>query len=187
MTILSIRTVGDPVLRSVCDPITVFDDDLARLIDDMLETMYDVGGVGLAGPQVGISKQIFTFGGIDDREGYIINPVLEVPGQKSATPRKNWARVTGVDRHGEPLVLEGEGLFARMLQHETDHLHGKLFIDRLVGEDRQRVMRALRAADYNSVAAKTVTERATRVGGAFGGGGAFGAGSAGSSFGSFGK
>ena len=60
MTILSIRTVGDPVLRSVCDPITVFDDDLARLIDDMLETMYDVGGVGLAGPQVGISKQIFT-------------------------------------------------------------------------------------------------------------------------------
>ena len=156
MTILSIRTVGDPVLRSVCDPITVFDDDLARLIDDMLETMYDVGGVGLAGPQVGISKQIFTFGGIDDREGYIINPVLEVgeedqeggegclsvPGQKSATPRKNWARVTGVDRHGEPLVLEGEGLFARMLQHETDHLHGKLFIDRLVGEDRQRVMRA---------------------------------------------
>ena len=63
MTILSIRTVGDPVLRSVCDPITVFDDDLARLIDDMLETMYDVGGVGLAGPQIGISKQIFTFGG----------------------------------------------------------------------------------------------------------------------------
>ena len=186
MTILSIRTVGDPVLRSVCEPITVFDDDLARLIDDMLETMYDVGGVGLAGPQIGISKQIFTFGGIDDREGYIINPVLEVgeedqeggegclsvPGQKSATPRKNWARVTGVDRHGEPLVLEGEGLFARMLQHETDHLHGKLFIDRLVGEDRRRVMRALRAADYNSVAAKTVTERATRVGGAFGGGGA---------------
>jgi len=145
MTILSIRTVGDPVLRSVCDPITVFDDDLARLIDDMLETMYDVGGVGLAGPQVGISKQIFTFGGIDDREGYIINPVLEVgeedqeggegclsvPGQKSATPRKNWARVTGVDRHGEPLVLEGEGLFARMLQHETDHLDGKLYVNRL--------------------------------------------------------
>ena len=111
----------------------------------MLETMYDVGGVGLAGPQVGISKQIFTFGGIDDREGYIINPVLEVgeedqeggegclsvPGQKSATPRKNWARVTGVDRHGEPLVLEGEGLFARMLQHETDHLDGKLYVNRL--------------------------------------------------------
>ena len=121
--------------------------------------------------------------GEEDQEGG--EGCLSVPGQKSATPRKNWARVTGVDRHGEPLVLEGEGLFARMLQHETDHLHGKLFIDRLVGEDRQRVMRALRAADYNTVAAKTVTERAARVGGAFGG--AFGAGSAGSSFGSFGK
>ena len=77
MTILSIRTVGDPVLRSECEPITVFDRELAKLIDDMLDTMYDVEGVGLAGPQIGISKQIFTFGGIDGREGYIINPVLE--------------------------------------------------------------------------------------------------------------
>ena len=202
MTILSIRTVGDPVLRSVCDPITVFDDDLARLIDDMLETMYDVGGVGLAGPQVGISKQIFTFGGIDAAKATSSTPCLRLAKKtrkaakaacpcpvRSPQPRERTGR--RVDRawtaYGEPLVLEGEGLFARMLQHETDHLHGKLFIDRLVGEDRQRVMRALRAADYNSVAAKTVTERATRVGGAFGGGGAFGAGSAGSSFGSFGK
>lgn len=77
MTILSIRTVGDPVLRTACDEVTVFDADLEKLIADMLETMYDVGGVGLAGPQVGISRRIFTFGGIDDREGHIINPVLE--------------------------------------------------------------------------------------------------------------
>ena len=182
MTILSIRTVGDPVLRSECEPITVFDRELAKQIDDMLDTMYDVEGVGLAGPQIGISKQIFTFGGIDDREGYIINPVLEtgtepqeggegclsVPGMKSDTPRMNWARVRGVDKMGKPLVLEGEGLFARMLQHETDHLHGKLFIDRLVGEDRKRVMRALRAADYNKVTAQTSAERAMRVGGSFG-------------------
>ena len=125
MTILSIRTVGDPVLRSECEPITVFDRELAKLIDDMLDTMYDVEGVGLAGPQIGISKQIFTFGGIDGREGYIINPVLEtgtepqeggegclsVPGMKSDTPRMNWARVRGVDKMGKPLVLEGEGLF----------------------------------------------------------------------------
>ena len=132
--------------------------------------------------RIGISKQIFTFGGIDDREGYIINPVLEtgtepqeggegclsVPGMKSDTPRMNWARVRGVDKTGKPLVLEGEGLFARMLQHETDHLHGKLFIDRLIGEDRKRVMRAIRAADYNKVAAQTSAERAMRVGGSFG-------------------
>ena len=103
MTILSIRTVGDPVLRTACEEVTVFDADLEKLIADMLETMYDVGGVGLAGPQVGISKRIFTFGGIDDREGHIINPVLEtgqepqeggegclsVPGVSAETPRKN--------------------------------------------------------------------------------------------------
>ena len=192
MTILSIRTVGDPVLRTVSEPITVFDDDLRRLVADMLETMYDVGGVGLAGPQIGLNKQIFTFGNIDGREGHIINPVLEVgdepqeggegclsvPGQKSDTPRMAWARVTGVDMYGQPLVLEGEGLFARMLQHETDHLHGKLFIDRLVGEDRKRVMRAIRAAEFDATAQKTQAERAARVSGAFG---------AGSSFGSFGK
>ena len=77
MTILTVRTVGDPVLRSQCENITVFDDGLKKLIDDMLETMYEVNGVGLAGPQIGISKKIFTFGNIDDREGYIINPVLE--------------------------------------------------------------------------------------------------------------
>ena len=69
---------------------------------------------------------------------------------------------------GKALVLEGEGLFARMLQHETDHLHGKLFIDRLIGEDRKRVMRAIRAADYNKVTAQTSAERAMRVGGSFG-------------------
>ena len=168
MTILSIRTVGDPVLRSECQPITVFDKELAALIDNMLETMYDVEGVGLAGPQVGIDKQIFTYGGIDDREGYIINPVLEtgeetqeggegclsVPGIKSETPRKNWARVRGVDRHGNPLELEGEGLFARMLQHETDHLHGTLFIDKLTGDDRKRVMRTIRAGKYAAVASR---------------------------------
>ena len=174
MTILSIRTVGDPVLRSECQPITVFDKELAALIDNMLETMYDVEGVGLAGPQIGIDKQIFTYGGIDDREGYIINPVLEtgeetqeggegclsVPGIKSETPRKNWARVRGVDRHGNPLELEGEGLFARMLQHETD--------------DRKRVMRTIRAGKYAAVAGKTTAERATRVSGAFGSFGAAG-------------
>jgi len=188
MTILSIRTVGDPVLRSECQPITVFDKELAALIDNMLETMYDVEGVGLAGPQVGIDKQIFTYGGIDDREGYIINPVLEtgeetqeggegclsVPGIKSETPRKNWARVRGADRHGNPLELEGEGLFARMLQHETDHLHGTLFIDKLTGDDRKRVMRTIRAGKYAAVAGKTTAERATRVSGAFGSFGAAG-------------
>lgn len=190
MTILTIRTVGDPVLRTPCDPITVFDTDLRKLVDDMLETMYDVGGVGLAGPQVGISRQIFTFGGIDDREGHIINPVLEtgtdpqeggegclsVPGVSAATPRKNWARVTGLDCQGNPVTYEGEGLFARMLQHETDHLHGTMFIDRLVGEDKKNVWRAIRQNNYNDVAAAVQKERASTLSSGFGAmGGSFGA------------
>lgn len=185
MTILTVRTVGDPVLRSQCENITVFDDGLKKLIDDMLETMYEVNGVGLAGPQIGISKKIFTFGNIDDREGYIINPVLEtgeedqeggegclsVPGISSATPRKNWARVSGVDFQNQPLVIEGEGLFARMLQHETDHLFGTLFIDRLRGEEKKTAMQAIRQADYKNVSAAVQGNRAGAVSSAFGLGG----------------
>ena len=190
MTILPIRTVGDPVLRTECDDITVFDADLEKLVADMLETMYDVEGVGLAGPQVGISKRIFTFGNIDGREGHIINPVLEVgdepqeggegclsvPGLSAATPRKNWARVTGVNCKGEPVVYEGEGLFARMLQHETDHLYGTMFIDRVEGEDKKNIWRKIRQADYNQVAAAVQGERAAKTSSGFGAlGGSFGA------------
>lgn len=190
MTILTIRTVGDPVLRTECDPVTVFDADLEKLVADMLETMYAVEGVGLAGPQVGISKQIFTFGGIEGREGHIINPVLEVgdepqeggegclsvPGLSAATPRKNWARVTGVNCKGEPVVYEGEGLFARMLQHETDHLFGTMYIDRVEGEDKKNIWRKIRQANYNDVAAAVQGDRAQTTSSSFGAlGGSFGA------------
>ncbi|WP_421083937.1 peptide deformylase [Rothia nasimurium] len=194
MTILTIRTVGDPVLRTECDPITVFDAELEKLVADMLETMYEVEGVGLAGPQVGISKQIFTFGNIEGfDEGHIINPVLEVgdepqeggegclsvPGLSAATPRKNWARVTGVNCKGEPVVYEGEGLFARMLQHETDHLHGTMYIDRVEGEDKKNIWRAIRQANYNQVAAAVQGDRAAATSSSFGAlGGSFGAGTA---------
>lgn len=194
MTILTIRTVGDPVLRTECDPITVFDAELEKLVADMLETMYEVEGVGLAGPQVGISKQIFTFGNIEGfDEGHIINPVLEVgdepqeggegclsvPGLSAATPRKNWARVTGVNCKGEPVVYEGEGLFARMLQHETDHLHGTMYIDRVEGEDKKNIWRAIRQANYNQVAAAVQGDRAAATSSSFGAlGGSFGAGAA---------
>lgn len=204
MAILTIRTVGDPVLRTVCDDITVFDEALQELVADMLETMYEVNGVGLAGPQVGISKRIFTYGNIDGREGHVINPVIEVgdepqeggegclsvPGLSSDTPRKNWAKVTGVDMFGAPVEIEGEGLFARMLQHETDHLYGKMFIDRVVGDDKKRIMRAIRNANYDSVAASVQDERANSVSSGFSGA-AFGGQktnhSRGASFGSFGS
>ncbi|MBM7050681.1 peptide deformylase [Rothia sp. ZJ1223] len=184
MTILTIRTVGDPVLRTECEDITVFDEQLRTLVADMLETMYEVNGVGLAGPQVGISKRIFTYGNIAGCEGHVINPVLtvgeedqeggegclSVPGLSSETPRKNWAKVIGVDMYNQPVEIEGEGLFARMLQHETDHLYGKMFIDRVVGEDKKRIMRAIRAAQYNDVSAAVIGERAPQVSSSFGAG-----------------
>lgn len=202
MTVLTVRTLGDPVLRTVCDPVTEFDDELGRLIDDMIETMFEVEGVGLAAPQVGVSLRLFTYGieGRDGEVGHVINPVLElgdepqeggegclsVPSLSSDTPRRQWARVTGVDRHNRPVVVEGEGLLARCLQHETDHLDGKLYIDRLVGEDKKRVMKAIRASDYREVTAGVERRRAGTVSSGFVSGSAFGTGSsfgAGSSFG----
>ena len=96
---------------------------------------------------------------------------LSVPGISSATPRKNWARVSGVDFQNQPLVIEGEGLFARMLQHETDHLFGTLFIDRLRGEEKKTAMQAIRQADYKNVSAAVQGNRAGAVSSAFGLGG----------------
>ncbi len=181
MTILTIRTIGDPVLRTTCEPVTTFDDHLKKLIEDMFETMYQVQGVGLAGPQVGVNKRIFTFGNIDNRQGYIINPVLEtgnenqeggegclsVPGLSSETPRKQWARVRGVDSNNQPLEWEGQVLFARMLQHESDHLNGKLFIDRVQGEDRKRIMQTIRQSNYNQVSAAVRSQRSESVSSGF--------------------
>ncbi|WP_309248132.1 peptide deformylase [Rothia santali] len=194
MTILPIRTVGDPVLRTPCDPVTAFDAELSRLIDDMVETMFDVGGVGLAGPQVGVPLRLFTYGieGPGGEVGHVVNPVLELGEEPQeggegclsvpelsaeSVPRRLWARVTGVDRENRPVVVEGEGLLARCLQHETDHLDGTLYLDRLEGEERRRLLRALRAADYESLSEGVRRERGGRTGSGFGPGSAFGAGS----------
>jgi peptide deformylase len=190
MTVLPIRTIGDPVLRTPCEPVTVFDAELSRLIEDMVETMFDVGGVGLAGPQVGVSLRLFTYGveGPEGEVGHVINPVLEtgeeaqeggegclsVPELSADLPRRRWARVTGVDRQNRPLVVEGEGLLARCLQHETDHLDGKLYIDRLAGEERRRVLRAIRAGEYEGISAGVRRERGGRTGSGFGPGASFG-------------
>ncbi|MCT1366680.1 MULTISPECIES: peptide deformylase [Kocuria] len=194
MTVLTVRTLGDPVLRTVCEPVTNFDDEIGRLVDDMIETMFEVEGVGLAAPQIGVSLRLFTYGveGRDGEVGHVINPVLEVgeepqeggegclsvPGLSSDTPRRHWARVTGVDKNNRPVVVEGEGLLARCLQHETDHLDGKLYIDRLVGDDKKRIMKAIRAADYRDVAAGVERRRAGTVSSGFAAGSSFGKGSA---------
>ncbi|WP_125612827.1 peptide deformylase [Specibacter cremeus] len=197
MAILSIRIIGDPVLRTVAEDVTEFGPELAKLIDDMMETMHDVNGVGLAAPQIGVSKRIFTYD-VDGVAGHVINPVvvssddfasgtaegcLSVPGLGFEVRRHRWSRVTGVDVHGNPVDVEGTGLLAKCFQHETDHLDGKVFVDRLEGEDRKRALRAIRQRNYHDVTARTVTKRAATVGSAFDSGsigaGSFGVGARG--------
>jgi peptide deformylase len=155
VSILPIRTLGDPVLREPAREVQAFDDLHRKLIDDMVETMYSAPGVGLAAPQVGLALRLFVFDAGDGAgPGAISNPVLtnlegeqeeeegclSVPGLWYPTRRSMRARVEGLDRWGEPISAMGEGLLARIFQHETDHVNGLLFIDRLAPEDRRRAM-----------------------------------------------
>ncbi|MET4001544.1 MULTISPECIES: peptide deformylase [Arthrobacter] len=182
MAILSIRIIGDPVLRTVAEEVSEFGPELAKLISDMNETMVDVRGAGLAAPQVGVNKRIFTYS-VDGVEGHIINPILvasddfapgdpegclSVPGLGYTVSRHRWVRITGVDLHGHPIDMEATGTLAKCFQHETDHLNGKLYVDRLEGEDRKDALRAIRTANYHNITAETVAKRAKTVGSAFG-------------------
>ncbi|HXF35646.1 MAG TPA: peptide deformylase [Actinomycetota bacterium] len=160
MTILRIRTLGDPVLRQPARPLEDFDRSLRRLVEDMFETMYDAPGVGLAAPQVGISLRFFVYDdGKTTGRRFLANPeileregeqthdegCLSIPGPYHPTTRAMRVRVRGRDLEGRPVEVEGEGLVARILQHETDHLDGVLFIDRLPEEGRRQVMKEYRA------------------------------------------
>jgi peptide deformylase len=183
MAILNIRIIGDPVLRTVADPVTEFGPELAKLVADMTETMEDVDGAGLAAPQIGVSQRVFTYriGGV---EGHIINPVLEnsedyqpdqiegclsIPGLGFPVRRFRTTRATGVDLNGQPVSVDAEGLLARCFQHETDHLDGILYTDRLEGEDRKTALRSIRNANYDAVTERTTADRAKSVGSSFGG------------------
>jgi peptide deformylase len=159
VTIRPIREVGDPVLRTPADEVTSFDRELAALVRDLLETVDHPGRAGLAAPQIGVGLRAFSYN-IDGVIGHMVNPTivelseeaqdgdegcLSVPGIWAPTVRAMHAVVEGFDVHGEPLTLEGSGLMARCLQHEVDHLDGKLFLDRLTGDARKSALRALRA------------------------------------------
>jgi len=154
-----IRELGDPVLRTPADEVRTFDRELAALVRDLLETVDHPGRAGLAAPQIGVGLRAFSYN-VDGRIGHMVNPrivelseetqdgdegCLSVPGIWAPTVRALHAVVEGVDVHGEPLRLEGSGLMARCLQHEVDHLDGKLFLDRLTGEARKTALRALRS------------------------------------------
>lgn len=145
--------------------------ELASLIEDLYDTMDEANGVGLAANQIGVSKRVFVYDCADERgratrrRGVIVNPVLEtseipetmpdpdnddegclsVPGESFPTGRASWARVTGLDADGTPITLEGNGLFARMLQHETGHLDGFLYVDKLIGRHARAAKRAVKS------------------------------------------
>lgn len=174
MSILPIRIMGDPVLREKARPVENFDAALKRLAADMIETMYDSNGVGLAAPQVGVSGRMFVF---DDGEGgptVIVNPelydfeeeqdgeegCLSLPGIYFNVKRSLRVKVRAFDVDGTPLQMESEELLARIFQHETDHIDGMLFIDRLSAEDRKEAMRLLREQEFGLIPQKSGPSRA---------------------------
>lgn len=159
MAFRDIRIVGDPVLRTPCAPVTTVDDRVRSLVADLLETVDHEGRAGLAANQIGVSLRAFSWN-IDDEVGYVLNPrlvevsqdavqdgdegCLSVPKLWFPTRRAMYARVVGTDLAGDEVVVEGEGLMARCLQHEVDHLDGLLYLDRLDKPVRKQAMRALR-------------------------------------------
>jgi len=155
-----IRIIGDPVLRTPAEPVTTFDKELRVLVRDLEETMLDAPGVGLAAPQIGVGLRVFTYATSEEDHGHIVNPVLadlseeqeeddegclSVPGLTYPTKRGISVVARGFDLHGEPIVIAADNpLLARCLQHETDHLDGVVFIDRLDEATRKRAMREIR-------------------------------------------
>lgn len=162
MTVREIRLYGDPVLRTVCTEVEDIDEGVRALVADLVETVALPGRAGVAANQIGFTQRVFSYN-IDGDIGYVINPVitevrgdaeptgegcLSVPGLWHDTPRHPWARVEGIDLDGQPVVLEGEGLLAQALQHETDHLDGRVYLSRLEGETRKLAMRQVRESDW---------------------------------------
>ncbi|WP_243075243.1 peptide deformylase [Microbacterium sp. SS28] len=162
MTVRPIRLFGDPVLRAPSAPITQIDDGVRALVQDLLDTVALPGRAGVAAPQIGVGLRAFSYN-IDGDIGYILNPeVVEVSGELEPTGegclsvpglwhdalRHPHAKVVGIDLDGEEVVLEGDGLLAQALQHETDHLDGMLYIQRLSPENRKIAMREIRESDW---------------------------------------
>lgn len=161
MSIKPIRLFGDPVLRTPAAEVVDFDRELRTLVKDLTDTMQEAPGVGLAAPQIGVSLRVFTYW-VDDELGHLINPDLDLsedeqdgeegclslPGLSFDTKRARSVVARGFDMHGEPVTLVGSDLLARCVQHETDHLDGIVFIDRLDAEQRKEAMRAIRASEW---------------------------------------
>jgi peptide deformylase len=157
-----IRLLGDPVLKTRSEPIGAIDARVRSLVDDLVDSVKLPGRAGVAAAQIGVNLRAFSYN-IDGDIGYILNPVLvelagepelvdegclSVPGLWYPTKRYPFARVTGIDLDGNPVAVAGEGLMAQALQHETDHLDGLLYLDRLDKENRRAAMKEVRESDW---------------------------------------
>jgi peptide deformylase len=167
VTVQPIRLFGDPVLRTPAEPVVDFDAELRKLVADLTDTMREQEGAGLAAPQIGVGLRVFTFD-VDGVLGHLINPVLEfpdeeeqdgqegclsIPGLYFDTKRRMNAIAKGFNEYGDPVQIVGTGMMARCVQHETDHLDGVLFLDRLDASRRKEAMKAIRQAEWYDPAA----------------------------------
>jgi peptide deformylase len=169
MPLQPIRLFGDPVLRTPAAPVETFDKELRTLVADLTDTMLDAPGVGLAAPQIGVSLRVFTYW-VDDVVGHLINPSLDLsdeeqdgeegclslPGLTYDTKRAMRVVAKGMNMQGEPVTIEGSDLLARCVQHETDHLDGILFIDRLDTAARKVAMKEIRESEWFGAPAPVV-------------------------------
>ena len=161
MSVQPIRLFGDPVLRTPATPVVDFDKELRRLVQDLTDTMLDAPGAGLAAPQIGVGLRVFTWN-VEGEVGHLVNPSLDlseeiqdgeegclsIPGLTFDCRRALSVVAKGFDMYGEPVVIEGSELLARAIQHETDHLDGILFVDRLDRETRKAAMKAIRESEW---------------------------------------
>ena len=162
MTVREIRLYGDPVLKTICDPVKKFDAKLQALVTDLLDTTKVPGRAGVAANQIGSSLRVFSYNA-GGKVGYLINPenlklsgtpelveegCLSLPGLWHLTERYPEAELSGYQIDGSYISLQGEGLLAQALQHELDHLDGLVYLDRLQPEERKKAMAALRQTEW---------------------------------------
>jgi peptide deformylase len=162
VAVRGIRLFGDPVLRSPSAPVEHIDEGVRALVRDLVDTVELPGRAGVAAPQIGVALRAFSYN-IDGDIGYVLNPrlvevsgepeligegCLSVPGLWHDVLRHPHAKVIGIDLDGAEVVLEGEGLLAQALQHETDHLDGTLYLDRLDPAARRLAMKEIRESDW---------------------------------------
>ena len=170
MSVQPIRLFGDPVLTTPAEDVTTFDKELRVLVKDLTDTMLEAPGVGLAAPQIGVGLRVFTYD-VDDQLGHLINPVLHfpddedqygeegclsLPGLTFDCRRKQHVVAHGQNEYGDPVTIEGSAMMARCVQHETDHLDGVIFIDRLDPETKKAALEAIREAAWSQEPAPVV-------------------------------